>query len=65
MKSGENIFSMEHRVESLIPVSNGYLYQVYGERVGEMEENTKSQDGSDDKILSISLLKSIKLIVLL
>ena len=32
---------MEQEVESLVPLSNGYLYLVYEERVGEMEENAK------------------------
>ena len=52
---------MEQEVESLIPVSNGYLYQ---HRVGEIRENTKRQDG-DHRMSVISLLQSIKLQVLL
>ena len=39
---------MEQEVESLVPVSNGYHSQVYEQRVGEMEENAKSQDGGDN-----------------
>ena len=54
---------MEQEVESLVPVSKGYLYSVYGQRVGEMEKNAKSQNGGY-KILSISFLKLNKLIVL-
>ena len=42
----ENSFNMEQEVESLISVPNGYLYQVYRQKVGKMEENAKSQDGS-------------------
>ena len=35
---------MEQEVESLVPPSNDYPYgeRVYGERVGELEENAKS-----------------------
>ena len=62
--SGETSFSMEEDVESLVLPSNGYLYYVYGERVGEVEENAKSQDGIDTTP-AISLLKLIKLNVLL
>ena len=36
---------MEQEVESLVPVSNGYLYSLYEQRVDEMEENAKSHDG--------------------
>ena len=57
----ENSFSMEHEVESLVPVSNSYLYQ---HRVGEMRENAKGQDG-DHKMLSISHLKTVKLLFFL
>ena len=48
-------FSMDEEGESLVPVSNGYIYRC---RVGEwrMEDNEKRQDGSD-KTLSISILK--------
>ena len=52
---------MEQEVESLIPVSNGYLNR---QRFGGMEENVKSQEGSD-KSLSILILKLNKLHVLL
>ena len=40
---------MEQEVESLVPVSNGYLYYNFGQRVGEMKENAKKnpQDTSD------------------
>ena len=48
---------MEEEVEFIVPVLNGYLYQ---HRVGEMGENAKREDGSH-KMLSISILKSIKL----
>ena len=51
---------MEQEVESLFPVSDGQLYYVYGIRVGEMEENAKSQDGGDN-MQSISILKLNKL----
>ena len=64
IKSGETRFSMDKEVEPLVPVSNDYLYYVYGERVGEMDENAKIQDGGD-KMQLISLLKLIKLNVLL
>ena len=50
---------MEQEVEFLGPVSN-----VYEQRVGEMEENAKSQDGGDQS-LSILVLKLNKLHVLL
>ena len=30
IKSGETSFSMEQEVESLVPPSSGYFYQVYG-----------------------------------
>ena len=50
---------MEQEVESLIPVSNGYLYQVNRVRFCEMEENAKSQDGSKE-MLSISILRLLK-----
>ena len=63
IKSEETSFSVRHKVESLVPASNGYRYQLYGERVGEMEENAKSKDGGDRR-QSTSLLKSIKLNVL-
>ena len=43
---------MEQEVEFLISPSNGYLFYIHGERVGEMEENAKSQDGGN-KMLSI------------
>ena len=46
---------MELEVQSLDPVSNGYLYR---HRVGEMRENAKRQDGGDRRVL-ISLLNSI------
>ena len=42
-------FSMEQEVEFLVPVSNGYLYQV---RVGEMGEKAKGQDG-DYRMMSV------------
>ena len=44
---------MEQEVESLVPVSNGY---INGRRGGEMEENAKRHN-SDNRILSITLLK--------
>ena len=46
-------FSVEEKVESLVPPSNGYLYKVYRERVGEMEENAKGQDGGNKMLISI------------
>ena len=52
---------MEQEIESLLPESNGYLYR---QRVGEMEGNAKSQNGSDET-LSISIFKFNKLRVLL
>ena len=52
---------MKQKVEFLVPVSIDYLYW---ERVGEMGENESRQDGGVRK-LSISILKSIKLHVLL
>ena len=52
---------MKEEVESLVPVSNDYLY---GQRVGKIEENAKCQDGGD-KTLPISILKLNKLHVLL
>ena len=55
IKSGETSFSTKQEVESLGPVSNGQLYQVYGESIGVMEENAKIQDGGDETP-SISLL---------
>ena len=55
---------MYQKVESLIPVSNGYLYSVHAERVGEQEENAKSPHGRDN-VPSISLLMSMKLNVLI
>ena len=48
---------MRREVESLVPVSNGYLYK---HRVGEMGENAKRQK-SGDRMLLISFLKFIKL----
>ena len=52
---------MEQEVESFTPISNVYIYQVYGQRIGEMEENAKkSQDGSD-KMLLILIIKFNKL----
>ena len=42
LKSGENCFSMEQEVESLVPVSNGYLYWHRFDGLG---ENAKRQDG--------------------
>ena len=53
LNTGESSFNMEEKVESLPSTSNDYLY--YGQRVGEMEENAKSQNGSY-KTLSISIL---------
>ena len=50
---GRSHFSMEQKVEFLIPASNGYLY---GLKVSEMEENAKRQDGGD-KTLSVLILK--------
>ena len=47
---------MKQEVESRVPVSNSLLYRY---RVGEIRENAKRQDG-DHRMLSISLLKSIK-----
>ena len=41
IKSGETSFRLEEDVDYLVLPSNGYLYQVYPERVGEMEENAK------------------------
>ena len=52
---------MEQEVGFLVPVPNGCLYW---HRVGEMGENGKRQDGGD-KALCISVLKSIKMHVLL
>ena len=40
---------MEQEVESLVSVSNGYLYRY---PVGEMKENAKRQDG-DHRMLSM------------
>ena len=42
IKSGETSFRMKEEVESLVHLSNVYPYKLYGERVGEMEENAKS-----------------------
>ena len=55
---------MEEEVESLVPPSNNYPYQLYGERVDEMEENAKTQDGGN-KTLSILVSILNKLRVLL
>ena len=33
-----------------------HVYEVYGERVGEMEENAKSQDGGDKPLLILILM---------
>ena len=33
----------KQEVETLVPPSTGYPYQLYGERVGEMEENAKTK----------------------
>ena len=46
---------MEQEVESLVPVSNGYIYRY---RVGEMGENAERQNGSD-RMPSILLLFEI------
>ena len=52
---------MEQEVESLVPLLNSYLYRC---RVGEIGENANKQDGNQ-RMLSISPIKSIKLHVLL
>ena len=52
---------MEHELESLIPVSNGHLYEC---KNGDMGENVKRKDG-DHRMLSISFLSLNKLHVLL
>ena len=52
---------MEQKVEFLVPVSNDYLYR---QRVGEMEENAKSQEGGN-KMLSVLILKLNKVHVIL
>ena len=54
------VFSLEHEVEFLVPVSNGYVYQ---HRVGEMGENVKGQGGSK-KMMSMSIFKSTNLYAL-
>ena len=57
---------MEQEVEPLVPASNDCLYYVYGQRVGEMEENAKRKAKMTAiKHLSISILKLNKLHVLL
>ena len=55
---------MEQEVEYFVPASNGYPYSVYGQRVGDMEENTKGRDGGHEA-LSILNFKLNKLHVLL
>ena len=42
---------MEQEVESLIPISNGWFCQVYEQRVGEMQNNAKIQDGGDKNVV--------------
>ena len=48
---------MEQEVESLVPVSNDYLYR---HSIAEMGENAKWQDGGD-RTLANSIFKSIEL----
>ena len=55
---------MEEEVESLVLSSDGYLCKVYEERIGEMEENAKTQDAGN-KTASISILILNELHVLL
>ena len=57
IKSEETRFSME---EFLVPPSNDYPYELYGER----KRIQKAHDGSD-KTVAISILKLYKLHVLL
>ena len=56
MKTVETIFSMEQKVESLVPASS----ITFMGRVDEMEGNAKCPNGSD-KTLLISILKLNKL----
>ena len=62
IKSEESTFSLEQEVESIVPVSNDYLYYVYGEKV---YKNAKSQDGGDKMVVFFSISGLNKLHVLL
>ena len=51
---------MKQEIESVVPMSN--CYRRYMGRIGEMEENAKIQDGSNE-LLSISRLNKLNVLL--